>query len=405
MSFLKTYGPALAIVVVITLWMSTGTLVQGGVGPDKGERPVVSLVEKNGGPITKTLEKTGIVHKPEKKTGVNDPALSIAERNALKTSETGTATSVRIKTFKAQPMPLQVTLRGRTKAKAIVSVTAQASGTVEAVKVEKGQKVKKGDLLCSLDKGTRQAAVNQAKAALDQAQLSYDTNAKLREKGFAAPNTKAQMESALASAKANLEQAKDALNKTEIDAPISGVVQEPLADVGSTLNNGGTCATIVQLDPMQFIGSIPEARIGLARTGLPVTVTTIDGQTAKGKVTYIASVADESTRTFEVDAEVPNPDGRILDGLTAEAVVHAGTTPAHLLPQSVLTLNDKGELGVRAVENNKVKFYRVEVAKDTRQGVWVLGLPDTLDIITLGQENVSDGETVKASHADEGQTS
>ena len=407
MRFLKSYGPALAIIIVISLWMATGTLVRGGVGPGKGQRPVVSLVEKNGGPLTSTLEKAGLVTEPEKKTGAADPALSIAERNALKTGQAAPLVSVRVQTFTAKPMPLQVTLRGRTQAKAIVTVTAQTSGTVEAVHVEKGQHVAKGDLLCSLDKGTRQAAVDQAKAALDQAQLAYDTNAKLRDKGFAAPNSKAQVEAALASAKAGLEQAQNELGKTEITAPVAGVVQEPLADVGGTLNNGGTCAVIAQLDPMQFIGSIPEARIGLARTGLPVTVNTIDGQTAKGKVTYISSIADPNTRTFEIDAQVPNPDGRILDGLTAEATVDAGTMPAQLLPQSVLTLDDKGTLGVRAVDaSNKVVFYPVNIAKDTREGVWVLGLPLTLDIITLGQENVSAGETVNPGRAnDQGQPS
>jgi multidrug efflux system membrane fusion protein len=87
--------------------------------------------------------------------------------------------------------------------------------------------------------------------------------------------------------------------------------------------------------------------------------------------------------------------------LTAEATVRAGVAPAHLLPQSVLTLDDNGRLGVRAVENGVVAFHEVTIARDTREGVWVLGLPRQIEIITLGQENVSAGQAVNAGRVDQ----
>jgi multidrug efflux system membrane fusion protein len=79
-------------------------------------------------------------------------------------------------------------------------------------------------------------------------------------------------------------------------------------------------------------------------------------------------------------------------------VVNLGTAPAHLLPQSVLTLNDEGVLGIRAVENDIVAFYAVTILRDTREGVWVAGLPNRVDIITVGQEYVTAGQRVHATN-------
>lgn len=390
-----SYGIALVIIVIIAVWMSTGTLVIGGSGPGEGEKPIISVFEDNGG---HAATESGA-------SDPNSPALSIAERNALQTKADGELPSVRVKSFTAQPMPLDVTLRGTTEANATISAVAETSGVVENVAVSKGDRVETGDLLCELDRGTREAAVAQAEAAVQQAQVAFDSNQSLRQKGLAPANSGSAAEASLKAAQAALKQARAELDRTQIHAKVAGVVQEPIANLGTMLNPGGVCATIVQLDPIVFVGSIPEARIGLARTGLPVTVTTVNGAKAEGKVSFISAVADPATRTFKVEVDVPNPDHKIRDGVTAEATVNLGTMPAHLLPQSVLTLDDGGELGVRAVKDSKVVFYPVTIISDTRDGVWVSGLPAQLDVITLGQENVKAGQEVVAGTMDEGAAS
>jgi multidrug efflux system membrane fusion protein len=149
---------------------------------------------------------------------------------------------------------------------------------------------------------------------------------------------------------------------------------------------------------MLFKTQVPEARIAYAKVGLTATVKTVTGASVEGKVSYISSVADEATRSFAAEIEIPNADGKVLDGITAEAIVNVGTAPAHLLPQSVLTLDDEGVLGIRAVENSKVAFYAVTIVQDTREGVWVTGLPPTVDVITVGQEFVIPGQTVTATN-------
>ncbi len=397
MRAIYSYGIALIIVLGLAVWLATGTLVTGGKGPGNGEKPVVSLIEGNGGPLTDAVEKSGINGASHASDEI-DPALTIAERNAASGGgENAVPRSVRIAIITAQNMPIEVPLRGRTKASSSVSVVAQTSGIVQTVAVKKGDTVKAGDVICTLDPGARKLAVDQAQASVDQAQTAFDANAALVKKGLAAPNTSLAAQSALAGAKTGLEQAQLELARTVIKTDVGGIVEDPMATVGGMLAMGKECATVVQLDPMLFIASVPEAKIGYAKLGLKAAVTTVTGDKAEGSVTYIAATADDATRSFPVEIDIPNADGKLRDGITADAIVNVGTAPVHVLPQSVLTLDDEGVLGIRTVEaGNKVAFHAVTIVKDTRDGVWVVGLPFKINVITVGQEFVQPGQIVDA---------
>jgi len=410
----SSYGIAAVLVLLIAAWFSTGLFIEGGNGPRGGETSVVSMIEEDGGPITDAVNKTGIALTVHHGEGVEDPANSIAERNALASEVEGELRVVRIERFNIQPMSLEVTLRGHTEAKNTLSVVAQTTDIVESVSVVEGQKIAKGDLVCTLQSGTRQASIDQANAALAQAEaglskanLDFATNSELLAKGLAPENSVEAYaanlrtaEAALAAAKVALNNSEDALEKTIIKAGLSGVVQGPIVEAGAMLNFGGTCAKIIQLDAMVFVGAIPQSRISFARLGMPAEIKTINGLIAQGEVSFISVSSDVSTRTFKVEVEFPNPDGKILDGLTAEALVDMGNIPAHLLPQSALTLDSDGVLGVQTVKDGAVAFYPIEILGDTREGMWVAGLPPFVDVIILGQEYVTEGQKVDARYAE-----
>ena len=386
MRAMVSYGVAGALLLVGALWLGTGTFVAGGNGPGNGERPLIPMLHS---------EASAAEHVAE---GEIDPHLTIAERVATASGTEAPLQSVRTETYSIQAMPVEVPLRGRTKAKSTATITPETQGTVTAVNVTKGQRVNPGDVLCTLDEGNRAAAVAQAEAALAQAQSDFDSNAALRAKGFASANSANAQEAALKGAQSAFDQAKTELDRTQVRTKVAGIVQDPLATVGSMLGAGGVCATVVELDPMLFVANVPEARIARAELGLPATVTTVTGQTVEGKVSFIASLADDATRSFPIEVEMANADGKVLSGITATATVTLGTVPAHLLPQSVLTLDDDGALGVRAVKDGVVAFYAVTIISDSREGVWVTGLPPTVDVITMGQEYVVPGQKVNATN-------
>lgn len=411
MRALKSYGIALFLVVIVAAWLVTGVFVRGGQGPGNGEVTVVSALESDGGPISAAVERSGLAVEVHQKEGLDDPALSIAERVALAEAENGPERTVRTRHYNVLAMPLEVSLRGYTAAASLVRVIAQTSDIVLTVDVIDGQRVEIGDLICTLENGTRLASVEQARAsylqaeaALAQAQNDYDVNVRLRESGIASSNSAEGFIVDLSAAKADVRAAavgvsnrEVELDNTEITATVAGIVQRPLAEVGDLMNVGGACASIIQLDPMKFVGAVPQARISLAKIGLKAEIRTINGLVVDGEVSYVAVTSDPATRSFAIEIKFDNPDHKILDGITAEATVKLGFIPAHLLPQSIMTLDEKGVVGVRTVEDSTVVFYPITILQDTRDGIWVTGLPNAFDVIVLGQEYVKAGQSVIAS--------
>ena len=114
-----------------------------------------------------------------------------------------------------------------------------------------------------------------------------------------------------------------------------------------------------------------------------------------GSLEYVASMAEEATRTFRVEFRAPNPQLKIRAGVTAELRIAVDPVPAHFASPAMLTLNDECELGVKLVNSrNLVEFHRADIISDEPNGVWLGGLPEIIRIITIGQEFVRDGDTV-----------
>ncbi|MCP5038814.1 MAG: efflux RND transporter periplasmic adaptor subunit [Rhodobacteraceae bacterium] len=201
-------------------------------------------------------------------------------------------------------------------------------------------------------------------------------------------NAKAGMQSAEASvAAARLE-----ITRLEIRAPFAGLLETDTAEIGSLLQPGGLCATIVQIDPIKLVGFVPEIDIDKVQNGVMAGGRLNNGRDLVGLVTFVSRVSDPLTRTFRVEIEVDNTDKSVSDGLTVEILIASDGRQAHLLPQSSLTLDDEGNLGVRVVDSaSRALFMPVDLIRDALEGVWVSGLPENAEVIVTGQEYVTDG--------------
>jgi multidrug efflux system membrane fusion protein len=308
--------------------------------------------------------------------------------------------AVQVETHEARDRVSRLEVRGRTEADVIVEVRAQTGGILEKRLVEKGQSVAAGDLLCVIERGARLANLAKAKASLKQAEIDLKAQARLVEKGYAAKNDIAGLEAVLDAAKAVVAEAELELSRTEIRAPISGVVQDPLADAGDVLAAGSTCVTVIDSDPMKVIGQVSEREIGALAEGMGAEVRLVSGPTVSGVIDYIAPSADPDTRTFRVEIRLANEDGRIKDGVTAVADVPLPASKAHLVSSAYLTLDDNGRIGVQIVDDDDtVRFVPVDVIGAEGDALWVGGLAARVRVITVGQDYVLAGQKVKPKQA------
>lgn len=359
-----TYVLALGITAAIAGWMATGSVVIGG------------------------------------RAGAQNATPPPAERNAEAADK---PFRVAVRTISAMSRRETLEIRGRTEADNLVEVKSETSGRVSQRHVREGAAVAAGDLLCELDRGARESKLAEQKARLEQAEFDYKAATRLKESGYSAATRVAAQKATLDAARAGVREAEIELERTEIRAPIAGTVETPIAEVGAMLAIGQTCATIIDTDPLKVIGQVSERDIAKLAPGMEATVALVTGETVTGTIRFIAAGADPQTRTFRVETEIANADKALRAGITASASVELKPTRAHFISAGILTLDDAGTMGVRAVgDGGRVDFHPVKIVGTERDGVWVSGLPDRLDVITVGQDYVKAGQMVEAVDASEG---
>jgi membrane fusion protein, multidrug efflux system len=296
----------------------------------------------------------------------------------------------------------KLVLSGRTEADKRVTVTARTGGVLTALKVRRGDWVKTGDVIAVLSDEAREAQVIQARSLVTQRQTELEAKRGLLRSGAIPRLEGVNLEAQLEAAKAALAAAEAELDRGIVRAPWAGVVHEVGVEVGQAAFSfaGKDIATIVALDPMLAVVEVAERKLAGIKLGDAAEVRLVTGETAHGKVRFVAKTASATTRTYRVEVELPNHDHAIPDGITAEVALPLAPVEATRLPRSALTISSAGEIGVRTVtEDGTVGFAPVGIVEDEQTFMWVSGLRDGARVIVQGQDFVREGQKVDAVEA------
>src|SRR5690606_33103477 len=199
-----------------------------------------------------------------------------------------------------------------------VEIRAETEGRVSAVGAPKGSVVQAGELIVQLDPADREAQLARADARVEHRRIDYQATRPLAAKGYQAENRQAQALADLQEARAEQARIRVDLARTRIVAPFRAVLDRRPMEVGDYLKIGDVVATLVELDPMRAAATIPEQEAPAVAEGMTATVRLVSGQELPAVISYTSAVADSATRTFRVEAQFANPDGRIGQGMTAE---------------------------------------------------------------------------------------
>jgi multidrug efflux system membrane fusion protein len=152
---------------------------------------------------------------------------------------------------------------------------------------------------------------------------------------------------------------------------------------------------VIDQDPFLVVGEVSERSVGTIRVGGPGWAKLVTGERVEGKVRFVSTSSNAATRTFRVELEFANPTGIIRDGVTAEMHITGDEVQAHRISPAILSLDEKGNIGVRIVDETKrVRFAPVSIVSEAADGMWVSGLPKSVRIITVGQDFVTIGQEV-----------
>jgi membrane fusion protein, multidrug efflux system len=311
-----------------------------------------------------------------------------------KTSDTP---SVQVMMLTASKRDATLTIRGRTEALHAVDVRAEVDGMVKAIHFDKGDKVKEGDVLCELKINDKGAKFDMSRALVSQRDKEYTAARNLAAKGYVSETQAKQAAAALEAAQADLRTQQIALSNINIRAPFDGIVDDRYVNEGDYMRTGDKCEMVVAPQPFLAVGTVSEHDVGGLKIGDPATAVLVTGQTVEGKIRFIAQRADTATRTFRLEVELPNPDAKLRDGVSADIKIPVSQVMAQKISSGILVLDDNGVYGVRIVDDrNIVHFVPVQIVSDDPGGMWVSGLPVNVTVITVGQQFVSDGSHVKA---------
>lgn len=329
------------------------------------------------------------------------PHDSAESRAAIRASEAEVKPPFRVAVIDTELVPhsRRLIIPGRTEADKRVTVTARTGGVLTELHVKRGTAVKAGDIIAVLSDDARTAQVEQAKALVVQRQTELDAKRKLIETGTMPKLDLVNLEAQLKAAQAVLAAAEAERDRGVVRAPWSGVVSDVSVEVGQAAFSmaGREIAQIVALDPMLAVVEVTERKLAGIKVGDMADVRLVTGETARGRIRFVAKTASPTTRTYRVEVELANPGGAIPDGITAEVSVPMASVPATRVPRSALTIASNGDIGVREVgEDGKVGFLRIDVLEDEQASMWVTGVPDGARVIVQGQDFVREGQKVDA---------
>lgn len=339
--------------------------------------------------------------------------------------------AVTVVTLKAEDVTLTRELAGRATPSLIAQVRPQVSGIVKGRLFEEGGTVKAGqplyqlaDLEYAADAASARAALERARATLQQAELSARRSGELVKIDAVSRQDDENAQAALAQARADAAAAQAALQRSEvllgyarIVSPISGNIGRSSVTQGAlvTASQEQPLALVQRLDPMyvdvtQSSSELLELRREMAAgtleqaSDLPVRILLEDGTTyaREGRLAFTDVTVDPTTGSYTLRVTVPNPEGILLPGMYVRALVGNGVrSAAVLVPQQGVARDPKGNVSAMVVgKDNKIVQRQLEVSR-TIGNRWLVdkGLAAGERVVIEGLQKIGPGAVVAPSEA------
>jgi membrane fusion protein (multidrug efflux system) len=314
--------------------------------------------------------------------------------------------------------PIIIEATGSFQADESSDVAPESSGRVIATPVDVGQHVAKGAVLIRIQAVDANLRLDEARASVQRAEANLklaesqntlaQTTAKRNEallKGGLIPQTTADeartqaetsannvlvARASLAQVRAQLALAEKAVSDVVVLAPFAGFISQRRVAMGEFVQPSTAVVTLLRIDPLRLQLTIPSVQASQIATGQTVTarVDAFPGKIFEGRISALNPLIAAESRSFIVEAKVPNPDGQLKPGMFAVASINQGRTERAMLVPKRAVIED--------VNTNSFRVFVVD--KDNKARVVQLAArqnqPETTKILT----GIKEGERVATSN-------
>lgn len=343
------------------------------------------------------------------KTAGGDPDGSEADAEASEMI----AQPVRVETLALKPVQRHVLANGRVESDRDLIVLSETAGRVVKVNCSLGQKMKKGDVLVSVDSEPYRIALDlaaarleEAEAMAEQAKVEHERAKGLSESGNLSEQVYDQArfghlraEATLKTASAGARKARRDLRLCSVRAPFDGEVAARLVELGGMLTLGTPVAMLLGREGMKVKVGVGEDRVGLIRVGqkAEILIPTIQPEAIPGSVIAVGPTALKPTMTYPVEIGFDKLPDSVRNGMVVRAeIIVAETGHAIILPFEKL-IDRFGKYYLYVTEGEKVVERQVELGEKMGRDVIIeSGVEAGESIVVSGQGALKDGSPIKA---------
>ncbi|GAD81353.1 efflux RND transporter periplasmic adaptor subunit [Vibrio ezurae] len=286
-----------------------------------------------------------------------------------------------------------------------VTLTAEASGIVTKINFVSGQKVSKGDSLVLLDSDVEKANLQSAKARLPASEAKYKRYKGLYKKGAISQENYDEAEASYLSLKADISGLEATINRRDVDAPFSGVIGIRGVNLGEYLQAGSRIARLEDISVMRLRFTVSQNDISRINIGQAIRIEadSYPGRIFDGTISAIEPAINYQSGLLQVQAEIPNTQGKLRSGMFARAQIVLPTMPEQVvIPQVAISYTLYGDsVFVLDEETHRVSQRVIKAGERDQDKVRILeGVKPGETIVTSGQVRLSNDSKVKIVESD-----
>jgi membrane fusion protein (multidrug efflux system) len=298
-----------------------------------------------------------------------------------------------------RPLAEEAVAVGSLRANETVMLRSEVAGRIERIGFTDGARVRRGQVLVTLDGSIVAAEVEQSRAELALAQANFERTSELAQRNFVSASARDQSAANLKIQEARVRLAEARLSKFEIRAPFDGVTGLRNVSVGDFVKDGADLAVLEDLSTMKVDLRMPERYFGRIRPGIAVqlSVDSMPGKTFNATLRAIDAQIDANGRSLLARGTLSNPDGALRTGMFARARVVLRENPEALTIPEEAIIAQGNESFVWKVDGGKAVRTKIEVGqrRDARAEV-LAGLAFGDPVVTAGQLRLQrDGQEVR----------
>lgn len=301
----------------------------------------------------------------------------------------------------------EVLITGTARPNQIVTLYAMESGMLMQMRKDIGEKVRQGETIAVLENPELQQQQIKWQAETKAKKANYDRLNSVYEKTPALTNIQMveNAEAEYLSAKANLDAVNNRIGFLNIKAPFSGIITKRFVDKGAMIQSGLSQSKpqalfeLQEINPIRLTIPVPESDAVGIQKGMDVEVTLpeLTGNSFRAKVSRISNALDPMSKTMQVEIDLENPDGRIISGMYAKALLQLNSRDNILSLPIISKVSHKNEDYILAVVDGKLKRIGIKIGLSNQDYFEVLNDEITTEtqVIVKGKSLVKPGQIVE----------